>query len=85
MKTSSEGITVTENGQKELFSWDNIQQYGTLAIVLKKNNETRWTISLNENFVVQADVSKPKKGNISLYKVTMDQNQPVILQYVASN
>ena len=85
VKTSSEGITVTENGQKELFSWDNIQQYGTLAIVLKKNNETRWTISLNENFVVQADASKPKKGNISLYKVTMDQNQPVILQYVASN
>jgi hypothetical protein len=83
--TSSEGITVTENYKKELFSWENIQQFGTLAIVLKKNNEARWTISLNENYVVHADASKPKEGNISLYKATMDKNQPVILQYETSN
>ena len=57
--SNTEGISVTANGKTELFTWENIIQYGTLAIVLKKNDEAVWTISLNENFEVQSDASLP--------------------------
>ncbi|MBO1001234.1 hypothetical protein [Pseudogracilibacillus auburnensis] len=79
-----DGITVTENGRSELFEWENIHQFGTLAIVLKKNNEAAWTISLDDNFVVHSDASEDKVGNIRLYKATMEKNQPIKLQYQAS-
>ena len=78
--SSPEGITVTENNESELFPWENIHQFGTLAVVLKKNNEAVWTIALKENFEVHSDASKPTVGNISLYKVTMEENRPVILE-----
>lgn len=77
--TNSEGISVTENNRTERFEWKNIQQFGTLAIVLRKNNEAVWTISLNENFVVHAYSSKPTVGNISIYKASMGKNQPLTL------
>src|SRR5690625_2736378 len=47
--SDTEGISVTANGKSELFEWDNIHQFGTLAVVLKKNNEAVWTISLNRS------------------------------------
>lgn len=79
--SGTEGISINENGETELFKWEDIQQYGTLAVVLKRNNLAMWTISLNENFIVHSDSTEPIVGNISLYKVTMDQNRPVILEY----
>lgn len=79
--SGTEGILVNEKDRTELFKWEDIQQYGTLAVVLKRNNEPIWTISLNENFVVHADSTKPMVGNISLYKVTMEHNRPEILEY----
>jgi hypothetical protein len=79
--SSPEGITVTENNQTELFPWENIHQFGTLAIILKKDNEAVWTIALMENFEVHSDASKPTVGNISLYKATMEENQPIMLNY----
>lgn len=82
VKSGTEGISINENGETELFKWEDIQQYGTLAVVLKRNNLPIWTISLNENFIVHSDSTEPIVGNISLYKVTMDQNSPVILEYV---
>lgn len=79
--SDTEGITIKEHNESELFKWEDIQQYGTLAVVLKRNNEAIWTIFLNENFVVHTDSTEPMVGNISLYKVTMEQNQPETLQY----
>lgn len=83
--SNPDGIAITENKNTELFEWDNIQQFGTLAVVLKKNNEAVWTISLNENFVVRSDSSAPTVGNISLDKVSTEKNQPLTFQYKASN
>ncbi|TKC19016.1 hypothetical protein [Robertmurraya kyonggiensis] len=80
--SGSEGISVKENNVAELFKWKDIQQYGTQAVVLKRNKEPIWTISLNENFVVQSDSTGPMVGNISLCKVTMDQVVPVTLQFI---
>lgn len=84
--SNTEGISVTANGKTELFTWENIIQYGTLAIVLKKNDEAVWTISLNENFEVQSDASLPTEGNISLYRATLEEKQsPITLQYKDRN
>lgn len=83
--SSPEGISVSENKKMELFTWDNIEQFGTLAVVLKKDNEAVWTISLNDNFEVQSDDTTPIVGNISLYKPTMGKHQPVILHYKSLN
>ncbi|WP_047982014.1 hypothetical protein [Ornithinibacillus contaminans] len=76
-----DGITVTEHHNTELFPWENIEQFGTLAVVLKKNNEPIWTISLDENFDVHSDATEPTVGNISLYKTTMEENEPIKLAY----
>lgn len=83
--SNEEGITVTVNGIEELFEWENIQQFGTLAIVLEKGSEAAWTIALNENFKVRSGDFEPDRGNISLYKATMEENQPVILHLTDVN
>ena len=83
--SDTNGITVTENSETELFEWDHIQQFGTLAVVLKRNNEAVWTISLNENFEVLSNSSEPNVGNITLYKATMEKNDPIILNSISSN
>jgi len=81
--SNTEGISVTESNHTELFEWDEIEQFGTLAIVLKRNDAAVWTIGLNKNFEVHADASKPTVGNITIYKATMEKNKPIILQYKA--
>ncbi|WP_045521453.1 hypothetical protein [Neobacillus niacini] len=48
--SASEGITIDNNGEIERYDWGNIVQFGTIAVVLMKNNEAQWTIGLNENF-----------------------------------
>ncbi|GGB31720.1 hypothetical protein F3157_03920 [Virgibacillus dakarensis] len=82
---NTEGITVTENGKTELFDWDHIQQFGTLAIVLMKDDHAAWTIALDENFEMYSDASIPPSGNIVLYKATMEKNEPVTLRRIADN
>ncbi|PAV27968.1 hypothetical protein CIL05_19060 [Virgibacillus profundi] len=83
--SNTEGITVTQNGKTELFEWDNIVQFGTLAVVLMKNNEAAWTIALNENFQMHSNSAIPPSGEISLYQATMEKNKPIILQNTTSN
>lgn len=65
-----DGIMVIENGDKSMFEWDEIEQFGTLAIVLEKNQEAAWVIGLNEDFEVQSDSLAQQTGRISLYKTT---------------
>lgn len=83
--SNQEGVSITKDNKTELFLWKNIEQFGTLAVVLMKNNEAAWTISLNENFKVDSDAAEPTVGNITLYKATMKKNQPIKLNYVGSN
>ncbi|GGP12022.1 hypothetical protein [Oceanobacillus neutriphilus] len=75
-----EGITITTDGETEHFNWENTQQFGTLAIILEKDNEAAWTISLDENFEVTSDMTQYTDENITLYRATMDDNEPVKLQ-----
>ena len=50
--SAPEGITIDYNGEMESYDWENIVQFGTIAVVLTKNNEAEWTIALNENFKI---------------------------------
>lgn len=68
--SNPEGILISENEDKSMFEWDEIEQFGTLAIVLEKNQEAAWVIGLNEDFEVQSDSLKQQTGKISLYKTT---------------
>ncbi len=83
--SDTEGISVIEDGETELFEWENIQQFGTLAVVLKRDNEAVWTISLNENFEVHSDAPESTVGNIRIYEATMEKNEPITLEYSGSN
>ncbi|WP_230200238.1 hypothetical protein [Bacillus niameyensis] len=80
--SNTEGITVISNGESELFDWDHIVQFGTLAIVLVRDDEAIWTIALKENFKVDSEVAIPQTGEISLLKATMGKTVPVTMQYV---
>ncbi|MBP1916106.1 hypothetical protein J2Z23_003088 [Lederbergia galactosidilyticus] len=71
------GITVIKDGKTELFDWDHVIQYGTLAIVLMENDEAAWTISLNQNFRIHSE--GPPSGEIRLYQATMEKNKPITL------
>ena len=66
----------------ESYDWENIVQFGTIAVVLMKNNEAEWTIALNENFKSNSNEPAPPSGEITIYKATMDKNEPIRLEYV---
>ncbi|WP_413376764.1 hypothetical protein [Alkalihalobacillus sp. 1P02AB] len=80
--STSEGISVIMDGDRELFTWENVFQFGTLAIVLKKDDEAAWTLSLNENFNFHTEASIPASGNITLYEATMDKTVPFVLERI---
>lgn len=71
-----EGITVTLDGESELFEYDHVVQFGTIAIVLIRENEAVWTIALNESIEIDTASSKQTTGEISLYKATMEETAP---------
>ncbi|MBD8028666.1 hypothetical protein H9636_18725 [Ureibacillus sp. Re31] len=80
-----DGIMVTEKGITERYDWDHIIQFGTLAIVLMKNDEAVWTIALDENFKVESDSSISLTNEIILYKASMEENQPIQMHYKGLN
>lgn len=79
-----EGIHVTEHGETTLFDWDDIHQYGTLAIVLEQDQEAAWTIALNKDFIVHSDAAKPNTGSILLHKAAIDKEASYKLEYTSS-
>ena len=78
----TDGITIIDNGNTDSFDWDHINQYGTLAVVLTNpDGSAAWTIALNENFHVDQANQPIQKGQISLYKATMADNEPITLDF----
>lgn len=80
VRSDTEGITVDHEGTSTLFTWEQIEQFGTLAIVLKEDNEAKWTISLNENFERLASASELNPGDITLYQARKGESDPIVLQ-----
>ncbi|MGE7185406.1 hypothetical protein ACQKKK_15800 [Peribacillus sp. NPDC006672] len=67
-KSNTDGITVIDSGKMEIFDWEIIVQFATLAIVFVRENQAVWTISLKESFVVHSEAGLPQSGEISLYE-----------------
>ncbi|WP_406687909.1 hypothetical protein [Rossellomorea vietnamensis] len=77
-----EGISVNYNGKSGQYNWDNVVQFGTIAIVLMHDGEAEWTIALNENFESHSNDPKPPSGEITLYQASMESVKPVRLMFV---
>jgi hypothetical protein len=82
--SAPEGISIHKDGSVENYDWEHIVQFGTLAVVLVKNNEAVWTIALNDNFKSHSNEAAPPSGEIILYKATMENTEPIILKYVSA-
>ncbi|RST61615.1 hypothetical protein D5F11_001695 [Siminovitchia terrae] len=78
------GIKVIHPEGLDTFNWNQVVQFGTLAIVLINNDEAIWTIALSKNFKVQSEALEPPLGDIIIYKATMEESRPITLKYVGS-
>lgn len=71
------GIIIKSGDTKEFYDYKSCAQFGTLALVLYKNDLPQWTIALNsdckiaEGFGILAD-----GGTITLCQVSMDKTAP---------
>ncbi len=83
--SDTEGIRVTENGETALFEWDQIEQFGTLAIVLQQDQEAAWTIALNKDFKMRTNTPDPPSGSISLYKAAIGNEKSHHLKFKSPN
>lgn len=77
--SDEQGITVVHDRKTELFEHDHVVQFGTIAIVLTRGNEAAWTIALHENIQIDTAGNRQPTGDISLYKATMEETEPIIL------
>ena len=83
VKSSPDGVQITENNRSIDFQWKDIEQYGTLAIVLRKDHEDSWVIALNKDFKVQSDASKDLVGSISLYNASPKNTKVYNLGFIS--
>ena len=75
MLVDSKGITIKKNGKSELFKYEECKQYGTIALVLYKNNVPKYVIGLDKNCEIdeKTDIIK-KGGTINLSEISMEKN-----------
>lgn len=62
MAYDSKGITITKNGKEELFEYSNCKQFGTIALVLYKNDIPKYVIALDKNCELDEKTDIIKKG-----------------------
>ncbi len=68
-------------GESSHYKWEDVVQFGTLAIVLVNNDEAKWTISLDEDFNDNSNNTLPPSGHITLYKADLSTNEPIQFQH----
>ncbi|MEK4566121.1 hypothetical protein MKX54_15745 [Alkalihalobacillus sp. FSL R5-0424] len=79
-----EGITIEEDGHTYQFEWDQSQQYGTLALVLKDGHDPTWTIALADDFVAQLEVPTSQPGHIILYPSSINDHEAKSLERIGN-
>lgn len=77
--STPKGISIDYKGETHQYDWNNVVQFGTIAIVLVHNGEAEWTIGLNENFQSHSNDPEPPSGEIILYPASMETVEPVRL------
>ncbi|MDR4886204.1 hypothetical protein RGU12_01420 [Fredinandcohnia sp. QZ13] len=80
ISSHTDGITVEHEGNSATFTWDQVIQFGTLAVVLVENNEAKWTVALNDDFKMDPSTGIGVTGTISLYKASMGDVEIITLQ-----
>lgn len=76
MLVDSKGIKITKDGKSELFEYDKCKQYGTIALVLYKNEVPKYVIGLDKNCKIDDKTNIIKKdGTITLAEVSMDKTK----------
>ncbi len=71
----SKGITIETGKTKELFEYEDCEQFGVTAVVLYKDNIPRFVISLNEDCVIDRKTDILRDGTITLCEVTMERSK----------
>lgn len=70
----SKGITITKDGKKELFEISDCKQFGTIALVLYKNDIPQYVLALNEDCELDEERSIIKTGGtITLSEISMEK------------
>lgn len=74
MLVNRKGITIKKNGKSEIFEYENCKQYGTISLVLYKDDVPKYVIALDKNCEVDevTDIIK-KGGTISLSEISMEK------------
>ena len=76
MLVDSKGIKITKDGRSEIFEYDKCKQYGTIALVLYKNEAPKYVIGLDKNCKIDDKTNIIKKdGTITLAEVSMDKTK----------
>ena len=74
MLVDSKGITIKKNGKSELFEYENCKQYGTISLVLYKNDVPKFVIALDKNCEIDEKTNIIKKGGtITLSEISMEK------------
>lgn len=74
MTVDSKGITIKKNEKSELFEYEDCKQYGTIALVLYKNNVPKYVIGLDKNCKIDEKTNIIKKGGtITLSEISMEK------------
>lgn len=77
LSVDDEKIIVTKNGTTDTFELSDCKQFGTIAIVLYKNEIPKYVIALNENCTLdeKTDIIK-KGGTITIVDISMEKTPP---------
>ena len=76
MLVDSKGIKITKDGKSEFFEYDKCKQYGTIALVLYKNEVPKYVIGLDKNCEIDNATNIIKKdGTITLAEISMDKTK----------
>lgn len=75
MIVDSKGFTIEIGKTKELFKYEDCEQFGTTALVLYKDRVPRFVLSLNENCIIDEKTDILRDGTITLCEVTMERSK----------
>lgn len=76
MLVDSNGIKITKDDKSEIFEYNECKQYGTIALVLYKNEVPKYVIELDKNCEIDNKTNIIKKdGTITLAEISMDKTK----------
>lgn len=76
MLVDSNGIKITKDDKSEIFEYNECKQYGTIALVLYKNEVPKYVIGLDKNCEIDNKTNIIKKdGTITFAEILMDKTK----------